>query len=97
MVYISCIIHICVINGYSVFPIALYEYVHQGHCAGGWVSPNSIQGTILDCRNECAGRSAVEYFAYNDAHDACACYTQCPDDNHFNDYNAYRIIGEGKI
>ena len=73
-----------------------YKYVHQGHCAGGWVGPNSNQETPLDCRNECAARSGVEYFAYSNSK-TCACYTKCPDDNNHNDHNAYRIIAQGKF
>ena len=53
----------------------------------------------MDCRNECADRPDVGFFAYNG--DNCACYLSdsgCPDDNRHNDHKAYRILktGDGK-
>ena len=74
----------------------MYEFVHDGHCAGGWTGRNTAQGGILDCRNECASRSDVGFFAYNG--DICACYLlkdDCPDDDRYADYDAYRIINKG--
>ena len=75
------------------FLVDVNTFVHQGHCADGWVSPNSNQATLRNCHDECATRSGVEYFAYNS--NTCACYTKCPDDNNNNEYNAYRIIAQG--
>ena len=74
----------------------LYEYKHEGHCAEGWVSPNTNQPDILACRNECSNRPNVGYFAYRQKNN-CACYLEqdeCPDDDQFNDHSAYRIIKE---
>ena len=80
------------------FLVDLYTLVHQGHCAEtqNMVGLNTPQGSIIDCRNECAGRPNVEYFAYSkENREDCACYIQCPDDNTQNTYNAYRIITPG--
>ena len=74
----------------------MYEFVHDGHCAGGWAGGNTVQGSILDCRNKCASLTDVGFFAYNG--DTCACYwlkDGCPDDNHYADYDAYRIVNKG--
>ena len=77
----------------------LYEIVHIGHCAAGWHSGgNTIQKTLLDCRNECANRPNVGFFAYRSRDNICACYLSkdnCPDDNLHGDFNAYRIVNEG--
>ena len=75
-----------------------YEIVHVGHCAAGWTWPNTVKETVLDCRNECANRPNVGFFAYRSSDDICACYfskDNCPDDNLHGDFNAYRIVNEG--
>ena len=76
----------------------LYEFVHDGHCAAGWhTGGNTVQKTLLDCRNKCANRPNVGFFAYK-LGDDCSCYLSkdnCPDDDLFGDYNAYRIVNEG--
>ena len=77
--------------------VMLYEFVHDGHCNGGWDGSNTNQNTVTDCRNECAKRPDVGFFAYSSS-DICACYFKkdgCPDDNLHGDHNAYRIISEG--
>ena len=74
--------------------LGLYEFVHDGHCAAGWSGPNTNQASIPDCRNECASRENIGYFAYSTGN-TCACYLEddgCPDDNLRNDHNAYRIL-----
>ena len=46
----------------------------------------------MDCRDECANRQNIGYFAYNGNN--CACYFTsggCKDDNSHNDHDAYRI------
>ena len=76
--------------------VTLYEVVHDGHCASGWNEPNTIQESILGCRNECAGRPDVGFFAYNG--DNCACYflkDGCPDDDQHGDHDAYLIVDKG--
>ena len=81
---------------YFVVIDKMYEFVHDGHCKYGFVGPKTAQGSILDCRNECASRSDVGFFAYNGYN--CACYwlkDGCPDDNQYADYDAYRIVNKG--
>ena len=69
--------------------------MHQGNCASGWDNgPNTQQASIIDCRNECADRPKIGYFAYRTGNN-CACYFTsggCPDDNKHDDHNAYRIL-----
>ena len=77
--------------------LVLYVFLRQGHCAQGWKSPNTNQEKLEDCRNECAKRSNIGYFAYSTSK-TCACYLAddgCPDDDAHKDHNAYRIVGEG--
>ena len=78
----------------------LYEFLHQGPCAGtGWKGPKTIQENIDDCRHECAKRSNVGYFAYSTSN-RCVCYLAgigCPDDDKYENYNAFRIVREGII
>ena len=74
----------------------LYEFVHDGHCNGGWGGSNTIQETALDCRNECAKRPDIGYFAYS-VSATCACYFLtggCPDDDQHGDHDAFRILNE---
>ena len=79
--------------------LGLYEFLRQGHCAAGWDELSTNQATIFKCRNECASRANIGYFAYRTGND-CACYfeqNQCPDDNLADDYNAYRIVKQGSL
>ena len=72
-----------------------YEFKHQGHCRDGFARPNSVQKKIEDCFSECASRPNIGYFAFNSKNGGCSCYLNakgCPDDDKFNDHNAYRII-----
>ena len=74
----------------------LYEFVHDGHCNGGWGGSNTIQETALDCRNECAKRPDIGYFAYSSGA-TCACYFLrggCLDDDEHGDHDAFRILYE---
>ena len=41
-----------------------YEFLHVGHCAGGWLDFNTRLGSIIDCRNECESRPNARYFSY---------------------------------
>ena len=79
--------------------VIFYEFVHDGHCASGWNEPNTVQESILDCRNECAGRPDVGFFAYKLGAN-CACYflkDGCPDDDQHGDHDAYLIVNKGGI
>ena len=56
----------------------------------GWASNN-----IIGCFVECASMPDIGFFAFNSKKGECACYFAsmgCPDDDLFNDYNAYSII-----
>ena len=72
-----------------------YQYVHDGHCAGGWISnSNSKQNSLADCFSECKGNSQCGYFAFDEGATNCALYTVeggCPDDDNYPTYNAYKI------
>ena len=71
-----------------------YEFVHQGHCAAGWVK-SFRENSMKDCFNGCVNRGKnIGYFAYNNENGDCACYqrsAECPDDEKFNRHNSYRI------
>ena len=75
-----------------------FEYLHQGHCGGGsWVGPNTNKESIYGCRDECAGRIDVGYFAYKTG-SICACYTKnggCNYDGHHMDHTSYEILDSG--
>ena len=82
---------------YFIVTVMLYEFVHDGHCNGGWDGSNTIQKTVPDCRNECAKRPDIGFFALSSS-GTCACYFSkdgCPDDNLHDDHNAYRIVYKG--
>ena len=89
--------YLIIIPIYFIVADILYEFVHDGHCNGGWNAPSTIQNTVPDCRNECANRLDVGFFALSTSGN-CACYflkDGCPDDDQYDDHTAYRILYEG--
>ena len=77
----------------------MYEFVHDGHCAGGWAGRNTVQGSILDCRNECANRPDIGFFA-DRVGASCACYylkDNCPDDNKYGDHDVKDVCIRRKL
>ena len=76
-------------------------FVHDGHCASGWVPPSTSQPSISDCLNECINRGRnVGYIAFRNGtrNTDCACYelsSGCPDDNLWPEHNAYMIVRKG--
>ena len=88
--------HLLVMPIYFIVSGIPYEFVHNGHCNGEWNGPNTIQATVLDCRNECANRPDIGYFAYSSSA-TCACYFlrgSCLDDDQHVDHDAFRILYE---
>ena len=77
----------------SLFTLGLFKFLHQGACASsGYLAPNTIQGTIYDCRQECKGRAEVKYFAYVSG-STCACYkTECKVDGAYKKHMAFEIL-----
>ena len=75
------------------------KFLHKGLCGpdSGWLSPNSIQESIDDCRKECSSRAEVNYFAYaNKKGNNCACYkTDCNSDGEHLDFMFYEILESG--
>ena len=78
--------------------LELYKFKHKGHCAAGWDGSNTFQGNIEDCFKECSSRKDIGFFAFttntDDNIDDCSCYFSadgCPDDDTFEDFNAYHI------
>ena len=71
-----------------------YTFVHDGHCAGGWIKNPGV--TDVDgCADACENTATCGYFAYNSGAVLCALYTlagACPDDNQYGDYNAYKLV-----
>ena len=76
-----------------------YEFVHDGHCNGGYIS--STSGVSLKgCRDHCAKLPKAGYFAYSTAGKKCACYSTaggCPDDNQYPDYDSFGILRKGNF
>ena len=77
----------------------MYVYVHDGHCASGWISgSNTKQNNIEDCFGQCHANSQCGYFAFAESGTEstnCALYTTeggCIDDNNYPTYNAYKIL-----
>lgn len=76
-----------------------YQYVHDGHCADGWINANGdgedTKGTTFDrCANRCRSYPGCGYFAFKFAGGICALYTEaggCPDDGRFREYGAFKI------
>ena len=82
---------------YHNIHLGFYEFLHHGHCADGEDGSSTKEETILRCRNNCASRLNVGYFAYSLDRD-CSCYfanAGCAVANAPDNYNAYRIIKEG--
>ena len=101
-IYISTSLHD--INGLAFYAVyhglrigAKYAYVHDGHCAGGFLGGNTCQPSLKACADNCANNKECGYFAYQPSCDGgtnCALYDDasgCPDDNQYPKYNAYRI------
>lgn len=83
-----------------------YEFVHDGHCAGGWLGGNSRQGSVAACSAHCNSIDGCGFFAFCDGPTGCdgttdcALYSeagQCPDDNHWGAYNAYRVTAQNTV
>merc|ERR1712146_646768 len=57
-----------------------YEFLHDGNCYGGWISPSTSQSSLQACADDCGIREGVGYFAWDG--NSCSCYTAdggCPD------------------
>lgn len=70
-----------------------FEFVHDGHCAAGWMPGNTNQGSVAACASHCNTVPNCGFFAYSTGR--CALYHRdhaCPDDDQYPDYNAYRLI-----
>ena len=76
--------------------VGKFKFLHQGHCGGsGYVSPNTNQESIDDCRIECESRTEVKYFAYKSG-SICRCYTtECISDGQNLEYMAFEILESG--
>lgn len=84
-------LHLCLLY------VGKFKFLHKGHCGGsGYVSPNTNQESIDDCRKECESRADVKYFAYKSGN-VCKCYTtECTPDGQNLDYMAFEILESGK-
>jgi len=71
-----------------------YTFVHNGHCAGGWIFGSSTrQPSIEACASQCRGNSKCTYFAYDSVSTSgmnCALYEGAGGCH----YNSYRMIDE---
>jgi hypothetical protein len=91
--------------GEAVHPVAPppeenqnFFFVHQGHCAAGWMSGHNAQVTSLQaCIQKCMETPTCGYVSiqsYSDEMRTCALYrgnARCPADNNYPDFASYRI------
>jgi len=76
-----------------------YEFEHDGHCNGGYIQGSHTYGhqSLNGCYEHCSSLPSAGYFAYKAQGKGCSCYLtsdECPDDNAYPEYNAYRILGQ---
>ena len=84
-------------KSYEVNPS--YSFLHEGHCASGWMGDNrSRVDTADECAYICSKRNEsglkCGYFAYDASDQKCAFYFEsdsCPDDNLYPNYRAYKL------
>ena len=76
-----------------------YEFVHDGHCNGGYIA-DSIGLSLKGCRDSCSELLEAGYFSYAPFGQFCSCYLTaggCPDDNLYPEYDSYSIIRPGNF
>merc|ERR1719330_788971 len=81
-----------------VQPPEAFMFVHQGHCASGWMGDNSEVDTVDECANICREREGCGYFAFDPSksyNTNCATYFEsdgCLDDDLHPQYTAYQLM-----
>ena len=77
------------------YVLADYEFVHDGHCNGGFISGTHQVGLSLKgCRDHCSALPEAGYFSYSTEGQTCSCYSTvggCPDDNLYPTHNSYLL------
>lgn len=72
-----------------------FFFVHQGHCAAGWMSGHNAHVTSLeDCITKCFMTPTCGYVSYSEHATTCSLYrgnARCPADNNYPDFASYRI------
>ena len=75
-----------------------FKFIHDGHCASGWMGDNRQVETVDECATLCRERERCGYFAYDDSmtfSTNCATYLEsggCLDDKRFTEYTAYENV-----
>ena len=77
-------------------------YKHRGHCADGWMDGNTLVADLNTCAARCRDRasSGCGYIAFASTKTSgtnCNLYRRdanCPDDDNFDEYNAYTVLHE---
>ena len=84
---------------YMFYVLADYEFVHDGHCNGGYIT-DKTGISLKGCRDHCSELPEVGYFSYSTEGEKCSCYStaaRCPDDNLYPAYNSYAIVRTGSL
>jgi len=72
-----------------------FFFVHQGHCAAGWMSGhNAHVASLEECITKCFMTPTCGYISYSEGATTCSLYrgnARCPTDNNYPDFASYRI------
>lgn len=72
-----------------------FFFVHQGHCAAGWMSGhNTMVETLEECITKCFMTPTCGYISYSERASTCSLYrgnARCPADHNYPDFASYRI------
>jgi carbonic anhydrase len=72
-----------------------FFFVHQGHCAAGWMSGhNTHVSSLEECVTKCFMTPTCGYISYSEHATTCSLYrgnARCPADNNYPDFASYRI------
>jgi len=76
-----------------------YEFVHDGHCNGGWMDTQNAWKpglSLKGCRDHCSELPAAGYFSYSPEFvQDCRCYSTaggCPDGDYEPTFDSYSIL-----
>ena len=77
-----------------------YSFIHDGHCAAGYIADSFVYGTLAQCAQECKDEQTCGYFAHSTTDNSCSMYTsaaECPDDGDYYNFNSYRLQGTPEL
>jgi carbonic anhydrase len=72
-----------------------FFFIHQGHCAAGWMSGHNINvNSLEECITHCFTTPTCGYVSYSEAARTCSLYrgnALCPADSNYPDFASYRV------